>query len=98
MKKIILFLFLIVTNITYSQNYKITYTKSSNGNLIENQDAILIFTNNDKTLISSEKIINHKSEFPFEQTFINRNNNFLISATKFNLLNLAIFGAPTIVP
>jgi GLPGLI family protein len=84
MKKIILFLFLIITNIIYSQNYKITYTKSSNGNLIENQNAILVFTNNGQTLISSERIINNKSEFPFEQTLINRNDIFFQQITNLN--------------
>ncbi len=84
MKKIILFLFLIVTNIIYSQNYKITYTKSSNGNLIENQDIILVFTNSSQTLISSERIMNKRSEFPFEQTFISRNNDFFQQITHLN--------------
>ncbi len=84
MKKIILFLFLIVTNIIYSQNYKITYTKSSNGNLIENQDVILVFTNSSQTLISSERIMNKRIEFPFEQTFISRNNDFFQQITHLN--------------
>lgn len=57
-------------------NYKITYLKSSNGKLIENQDAILIFSNEKESLISSEAIINGKSEFPFEQTLI-KNLNYL---------------------
>ena len=84
MKKNILILFLIFFNVVTSQNYKITYLRSSNGNLIENQDAILVFTNTSQTLISSEKIINHKSEFPFEQTFINRSNDFFQQITNLN--------------
>ncbi len=84
MKKNILILFLIFFNVVTSQNYKITFLRSSNGNLIENQDVILVFTNNDQTLISSEKIINHKSEFPFEQTFINRSNDFFQQITNLN--------------
>ena len=84
MKKNILILFLIFFNVVTSQNYKITFLKSSNGNLIENQDAILVFTNSNHTLISSEKIINHKSEFPFEQTFINRSNDFFQQKTNLN--------------
>ncbi len=51
-------------------NYKITYLKSSNGKLIENQDAILVFSNEKQSLISSEAIVNEKSEYPFEQTLI----------------------------
>lgn len=84
MKKNILILFLIFFNVVTSQNYKITFLRSSNGNLIENQDAILVFTNTSQTLISSEKIMNNKSEFPFEQTFINRNNNFFQQITNLN--------------
>lgn len=84
MKKNILILFLIFFNVVTSQNYKITFLRSSNGNLIENQDAIWVFTNTSQTLISSEKIINHKSEFPFEQTFINRSNDFFQQITNLN--------------
>lgn len=84
MKKNILILFIIFFNVVTSQNYKTTFLRSSNGNLIENQDTILVFTNSNQTLISSEKIINHKSEFPFEQTLINRNNNFLQQMTNLN--------------
>ncbi|MEC4004783.1 PNGase F N-terminal domain-containing protein [Flavobacterium sp. SUN052] len=64
------FLFLFSISIFGQTNYKITYLKSSNGKLIENQDAILVFSNEKQSLISSEAIINEKSEFPFEQTII----------------------------
>lgn len=84
MKKIILFISLLFQLSIFSQNYKITYIRSSNGNLIENQDAIWVFTNDNQTLISSDKIINKKSEFPFEQTFINRNNDFFQQMTNLN--------------
>lgn len=84
MKKNILILLLIAFNTVTSQNYKITFLKSSNGNLIENQDAIWVFTNRNETLISSEKIINKKGEFPYEQTFINRNNDFFQQMTNLN--------------
>lgn len=78
MKKIILFLFLIVTNITYSQNYKITYTKSSNGNLIENQDAVWVFTNEIMTELTTESIKDRKAELPYEYSLIHRKDNSLI--------------------
>ncbi|UOK42579.1 MULTISPECIES: GLPGLI family protein [Flavobacterium] len=66
---------------------KITYLKSSNGKLIENQDPILIFANDSQTVITSEKINTKKADFPFEQTIVNRpKNNFVqvanLSATK----------------
>ena len=81
MRKIIQLIILLISISGYSQNYKITYLKSSNGNLIENQDAILVFSNETKTLISTEKIITKKAEFPFEQTLISRDNGFYSQIT-----------------
>jgi len=84
MRKIIKLLIIALTVSGYSQNYKITYLKSSNGNLIENQDAILIYCNDAKTLITTEKTINNKAEFPFEQTFINREKEVYSQITNLN--------------
>lgn len=84
MKKIIFFLFFIAFNTIHSQNYKITYLKSSNDNLIQNQDPILVFTNPQKTIVTSEKTISNKIDFPFEQTYINRNNDFFQQITNLN--------------
>lgn len=71
MKQFICISILLLSAFTYGQtNYKITYLKSSNGKLVENQDAILVFSNEKESLITSEAIINQKSEFPFEQTLI----------------------------
>ena len=81
MRKIIQLIILLISISGYSQNYKITYLKSSNGNLIENQDAILVFCNETKTLISTEKIITKKAEFPFEQTLVSRDNGFYSQIT-----------------
>ncbi|HSD13464.1 MAG TPA: GLPGLI family protein [Flavobacterium sp.] len=66
---------------------KITYLKSSNGKLIENQDPVLVFANANQTVITSEKINTKRAEFPFEQTIINRPKNSYVqvanlSATK----------------
>ena len=84
MRKIIQLIILLISISGYSQNYKITYLKSSNGNLIENQDAILVFSNETKTLISTEKIITKKAEFPFEQTLVSRDNGFYSQITNLN--------------
>ena len=71
MKKFYILLFSVFSITSFSQkNYKITYLKSSNGTLIENQDAILVYSNGEKSLITSEKTMTNKSEFPFEQTII----------------------------
>jgi GLPGLI family protein len=84
MKKIIFFLFLMIVSHSFSQNYKITYLKSSNGNIIENQDAIWVFTNSQQTLISSEKITIKKSDFPYEQTYLDRNQGIYQQMTNLN--------------
>jgi GLPGLI family protein len=72
MKLYYYFFFLLSSIFGYSQiNYKITYLRSSNGALVENQDPILVFSNNSQTLISSELIYQNKAQYPFEQTLIN---------------------------
>lgn len=75
MKKLLLFVLLSVYGISFSQNYKITYLKSSNGSLIENQDPIVVFTNANTTRISSESIVTGKAAVPFEQTIVDRKSN-----------------------
>ena len=64
MKKILFLLF--ISSTIYSQNYKITYLKSSNNKLIENQEPILVFANSLQSVITSQKILDNKAEFPFE--------------------------------
>ncbi len=54
-----------------SNGYKITYQRSSNGKVLENQDPILVFAaTNQTTLLTSAKIQSGKMDFPYEQTFI----------------------------
>lgn len=68
-------LLFIIVGKSFSQNYKVIYSKSSNGKIIENQDNIWVFTNSNQTLISSEKIMNEKADFPFEQNIVDKNSN-----------------------
>ncbi|WP_333600949.1 PNGase F N-terminal domain-containing protein [Flavobacterium sp.] len=84
MKKLLIPVLLLIFGSVFSQNYKITYLKSSNGTLLENQDAVLIFTNNNQTLLTTESILNQKAAFPFEQTSVNRSDN---SFSQFAVLN-----------
>lgn len=84
MKKLLSIVFLIVSGSCFSQNYKITYLKSSNGSLIDGQDPILIFTDANQTQLSSESIFKGKADFPFEQTLVDRKSN---SFTQFAVLN-----------
>lgn len=81
MKKIVLILFLVIFQNGLAQKrakthiLKVTYTKSSNGKLLENQDEIVVFSNENKTVLTSKSIIEGTAKFPFEQTIIDRNNN-----------------------
>ena len=84
MKKLLIYILLLTNGYLFSQNYKITYLKSSNGTSIENQDPIIVFTNLQNTLVTSEAIVNQKSPFPFEQTLIIRNSNLYIQIANLN--------------
>jgi GLPGLI family protein len=67
--------------------YKITYVKYSNGKKIENQDPLIVFTNQKETLLSSENIQAKKSNYPFEITRINRADNSYIQLAYLNTNN-----------
>ena len=75
MKKLLLFFLLLVSGSSFSQNYKITYLKSSNGTLIENQTPIVIFASPPYTEISTEYILDKKTTYPLEYITINRATN-----------------------
>jgi len=74
MKKLLLLIFCFISGISFSQSFKITYLRSSNGSLIENQDPIWVFANAESTLISSDRIHNKKTDLPYEETMVDRNN------------------------
>ena len=48
---------------------KVTYQRTSNGKLIENQDPLYLFASKELSLITTDKIMQKKADFPFEQTF-----------------------------
>ena len=75
MKKLLLFVLLIVCGISFSQSYKISYLKSSNGTLIEEPNQIVVFAGSTHTLLMTEKINNGIDDYPFEHTWINRTTN-----------------------
>ena len=54
---------------------QITYIKSSNGTVLENQDPIVIYTDKKQTIVSSEKIITRKAAFPYEFFYLTRADN-----------------------
>ena len=52
-----------------SKTIQVTYTKSSNGTVIENQDPILLLASETTSLLTTEKILRKKAGFPIEQTY-----------------------------
>lgn len=54
---------------------KISYIKSSNGSVIENQDPILIYADKRQAIVISEKILSKKVAFPYEFFCLNRTTN-----------------------
>ena len=85
MKNLIVILVCFLSLATFGQaNYKITYTKSSNGKLVENQDPIIVFSNATQTTLTTQSILNNKAVYPFEFSTINRKNNAVIQMAKLN--------------
>ncbi|OOG77360.1 GLPGLI family protein [Flavobacterium sp. A45] len=75
MKKTILTLltFCAITMSFAQKAIKITYQRSSNGKIVENQNLMFIFASKDLSLITTDKIMQQKADYPFEQTFVNFN-------------------------
>lgn len=84
MKYYLLKIFLFSTFVAFAQetSYEITYQKSSNGKIIENQDLIKVFATQNHVLLSSENIESNKATLPFERTLIDiKDLSFYQSAT-----------------
>lgn len=75
MKKLLSIVIVLVFGSSFSQNYKITYLRSSNGTIIEGQDPILVYTNPQLTLLTSEATVNKKASYPIETILIERSSN-----------------------
>ncbi len=75
MKKILLSLLLLISisaiSQKKSQELKITYLRTSNGKLIENQDPILVFASNEIALVTNDKILSKTAEIPNEDLMVN---------------------------
>ena len=52
------------------KSIKVTYLRSNNGKVFENQDPILLFTSKKMSLVTTEKITLKKANFPIEQTYV----------------------------
>jgi GLPGLI family protein len=84
MKAIFFVLFVILfSNLSAQNTLKLTYLKQNNGQVIPNQDAIVVYTNTQQTLISTENNLVNKGTFPMENTLINRSDFSYISSAQF---------------
>ena len=52
------------------KSVKVTYLRSNNGKVFENQDPILLFTSEKLSLVTTEKMTLKKANFPIEQTYV----------------------------
>ena len=67
MKTLLYLGIVLFSSFSLAQNsYKITYEKYSNGTLIENQDPIIVFTNEKVTQVLAKSIFENKALFPSE--------------------------------
>lgn len=64
--------------------YKITYLKSSNGKLIENQDPTIVYSNDFLTRVISKSIDENKIVYPSEYFNLNRKSNMFIQIAALN--------------
>ena len=67
---IVLFVFVQTQAQKNYKSVKVTFVKSSNGTIIENQEPILLFASVKNSLITTDKIIHKNAAFPVEQTFV----------------------------
>ncbi|WP_306565032.1 GLPGLI family protein [Flavobacterium lindanitolerans] len=76
---LIIFAFFTIASTAQKNNkaYKITYSRTSNGKTIEGQDPVLVFSDANESIITSENNITGKTEYPFEETFITQNSNVI---------------------
>lgn len=76
MKKYFFGLVLLLSTVTFAQKQKpsetikITYLRSSNGNLVQNQEPILVYASQETTRISNAKILSGTAKIPNEEVQI----------------------------
>jgi GLPGLI family protein len=97
---ILFFVFCFVFSIQAQKNIKsikVSYLRSSNDKLIENQDPILVYASAKNSLITSEKIIVKKANFPIEQILLDSESKSISQFAQFkngksilNIDNLAL--------
>ncbi len=64
------FVFFSLVSFAQKTSYEITYQRSSNGKIIENQDLLKVFATDNQVVLSTEKIEANQATWPFEKTLI----------------------------
>ncbi len=68
-----------------AQSYKLTYSRSYNDKVNPKQDHLLVFTNQDQTIITSDQVSQNKATYPYETFYIDRKKSDLYyRVTNFN--------------
>lgn len=67
-----LFLFCVLFQTTQAQSFKITYARSYNDQVDPKQDYLLVFTNKDQTVITSDRITQSTAKYPYENYYVDR--------------------------
>jgi len=67
-----LFLFCVLLQTTQAQSFKITYARSYNDQVDPQQDYLLVFTNKDQTVITSDRITQSTAKYPYENYYVDR--------------------------
>jgi hypothetical protein len=86
MKNILLILTFFILIVSQAQKtptaVRVEYSKLSNGSLIPGQDPVIIFADENRTFITSEKISQKNAAFPHEMFYLNRLKNHWFSTSR----------------
>jgi GLPGLI family protein len=84
MKNLLISFLLLTASTVFGQSYKITYLKSSNGTLLENQDPTIVYSSESKTRVISKSIDEGTSKYPSEFFSLDRATNTFIQFADLN--------------
>ncbi|MBQ0152097.1 MAG: GLPGLI family protein [Chryseobacterium sp.] len=78
-KKSTFILLVFLHTLLFSQTYEIEYGNSSNGKIVSNPNPTIVWVNDVDNYILNKKTIEHKNEYPFEITKIEKPTNTIVS-------------------
>src|SRR5690554_2632899 len=70
--------------------YKVSYLRSSNGKTMPNQDPIIVYASTKETLLTSQRIVDGKADYPFERFFVDRTNDAYYKLAEFGKDRLSL--------